>query len=578
MTDEERSRVDRRTFLAGGVAAGGALAGAGALGALAAAARTSKKRSPGPPRAGVPNLLVIMVDQMREPLGFPAGPALGALMPNLARLQNGAVSFGSHYTAANDCTPSRGTLVTGLYSHQTGCLVTGGSTLAPQFPTWGTLLREHGYETAWFGKWHLTSHDNRWTVGRNGHALEKYGFSGGTYPSPDGGPGQGWRTDPLIASQFRSWFARAPSSKPWCATVSLVNPHDIAWWYRWSNQVATERSAPARIRSLPANYETPSRLIAQHKPRLQLSLQQTAATGFGTVPFSGPSALRSWLPFMNLYLKLLGEVDRHIGSVLAALASRPHIAANTVVVFTSDHGEYAASHGLRGKGAGVYDEALRVPLSVRDLRGTLTAAPGTTRTGMTSSVDVAPLLLTLGTGSNGWRRDARYMHLAHRHDLAAMLADPHAPGRPYVLHATDEIVCEFATEPYAANAPLHVVAIRTPAAKYALYSYWKPRTSVMENAGEERELYDYSTTPGVLELDNVAGSSALEAGLHSQLLSAVRYELREPPPSSLLAAHNDGYADYFTTAQRTALIATAARRRIEETEAPGTAAEKLGQP
>ena len=95
------------------------------------------------------------------------------LMPNLARLRSGGVSFASHYTAANDCTPARGTLLTGLYSHQTGCLVTGGSTLAPLFPTWGTMLREHGYATAWFGKWHLTSHDNRWTASRNAHALEQ---------------------------------------------------------------------------------------------------------------------------------------------------------------------------------------------------------------------------------------------------------------------------------------------------------------------------------------------------------------------------------------------------------------------
>ena len=77
---------------------------------------------------------------------------------------------------------------------------------------------------------------------------------------------------------------------------------------------------------------------------------------------------------MDLYLKLLGEVDRHIGSVLATLASRPALAANTIVVFTSDHGEYGASHGLRGKGAGVYEEGIRVPLIVNDARGRLLAA------------------------------------------------------------------------------------------------------------------------------------------------------------------------------------------------------------
>ena len=71
-----------------------------------------------------------------------------------------------------------------------------------------------------------------------------------------------------------------------------------------------------------------------------------------------------------------------------------------------------------------------------------------------------------------------------------MLTDPAAAGRAFVLHATDEIVSEFAIEPYAVNAPPHVVAIRTPKAKYALYSNWKPNANTVLSAGQERELYE----------------------------------------------------------------------------------------
>ena len=85
---------------------------------------------------------------------------------------------------------------------------------------------------------------------RDAHALEAYGFSGGTYPSPDGAPGEGWRTDPMIAAQFNTWYAQAPASRPWCTTVSFVNPHDIAWWYRWTSQTATEASAPSVVNAL----------------------------------------------------------------------------------------------------------------------------------------------------------------------------------------------------------------------------------------------------------------------------------------------------------------------------------------
>ncbi len=353
--------------------------------------------SAGPRR---PNILVIVVDQLRFPQWFsPAATGIG-LPPNLERLRNGAVSFTRHYTASNDCTPARSTLLTGLYTHQTGCMITGGSTLDPGFPTWGTLLREQGYRTRWLGKWHLTHHDNKWTATSGGRALERYGFAGGVYPSPDGAPGQGSRVDPEIAAEFSHWFSEeGGAAKPWCTTVSFVNPHDIAWWYLWSDRVAAEASAPRSVQRLPPNYETPQMLIERGKPRLQRSFQETAAASFGPVPFDGPEAGEMWLEFLDLYNKIQLDVDAHIGEVLDTLESQPEVAANTVIVFTSDHGEYGSSHGLRGKGASAYEEAIRVPLLVKDPRGVLTSAVEQPRTQLTSSVDVAPLLLTIASGS-----------------------------------------------------------------------------------------------------------------------------------------------------------------------------------
>ena len=203
--------------------------------------------------------------------------------------------------------------------------------------------------------------------------------------------------------------------------------------------------------------------------------------------------------------------------MLATLESEPEVAANTIIIFTSDHGEYGASHGLRGKGASGYEEGIRVPLMVKDPRGILTRSPERLRTQLTSSVDVAPLLLTIATGSQQWRSDHHYAHIAGRHDLASILADPDAPGRQYILHATDEIVTEFAIQPYAADAPLHVVAMRTGAAKYVTYSHWEPDGVTPLQAGEEAELYDYSTAGGRLEVQNSAGSGPLEDGMRASI-------------------------------------------------------------
>jgi arylsulfatase A-like enzyme len=565
--------VDRRTFLRRGLLAGGLLAAGTAIGELADAATDSESRPnpsarppAAPPSRGAraPNILVILVDQLRCPQWIAARPGGAGAPPNITRFSRQAVSFARHYTASNDCSPARAALLTGLYTHQTGCMITGGSTLDPGFPTWGTMLREHGYHTRWFGKWHLTRHDNRWTRGAGERALERYGFAGGVYPSPDGAPGQGWRRDPHIAGRFAEWFGQEAGAEPWCATVSFVNPHDIAWWYAWSGRVPAEATAASVARRLPPNFETPEQLIERNKPRLQRTLQDTAASSFGPVPFTGPEATRTWLGFLDLYMKLQHEVDRHVGNVLSVLQSHPKVAANTVVLFTSDHGEYGASHGLRGKGAGVYEEAIRVPLMVRDPRGVLTRAPEQTRTQLTSSVDVAPLLLTIATGSAAWRRDPHYAHLAGRHDLAGILADPSSPGRPYVLHATDEIVTEFAIEPYDASAPLHVVGLRTPSAKYATYSRWPTGVIDPLYEGAESELYDYRTQAGRLELANEAGRSPLEDPLRAQLERAVAEELRAPLPWHLGEQQGRGIADYHATAGRAARSAAEMRRRMSE--------------
>jgi arylsulfatase A-like enzyme len=582
-------RLDRRTFLKGGLIAGGTLLG-GALAVNELAQEGGKSHgspaklsapAPAPtparifPRSAAtraPNILVIVVDQMRSsPRWISAAPIVSGLLPNIGNLAREGVSFASHYTASNDCTPARSTLLTGLYTHQTGCMITGGSTLDPGFPTWGSMLREHGYKTYWYGKWHLTHHDNKWTVPRHTGRLEQYGFSGGTYPSPDGAPGQGWRVDPFIVSQFKEWLAENAHEEPWCTTVSLVNPHDIAWWYTWTDRVAAEARAPAVTRRMPINFETPELLVKRDKPRLQLSLQEPAAESFGAVPFEGPGVRRAWLTMLDLYAKLQHEVDRHVGSVLQALQSHPEVAENTIVVFTSDHGEYGGAHGLRGKGAAAYEEGIRVPLIVKDPRAELTAAHGRLRNQLTSSVDIAPLLLSIASGSEQWRREARYEHLADRLDLMRILEDPSAPGRTHVLHSTDEVLSEFSLEPYAANAPLHVLAVRTHRAKLVTYSDWKPGTIEPIAEGAQTELYDYRARSGRLELHNDIEHSSIEAPMRAMLTELYRREMARPLHGTLAHASRKGFDGYFSTAKSDARGAAAARLRRAERQNRGPA-------
>jgi arylsulfatase A-like enzyme len=504
-----------------------------------------------------PNILVIIVDQMRAPQWFPEPAKLNTLLPNVARLQKSSVSFESHYTASNACTPSRGVMTTGLYSHQTGCLFTAApteSTLAPQFPTWGTLLREQGYRTWWWGKWHL---------GRSGdvspEGLEAHGFSGGTFPSPNGGPHQGLDEDPGIVEQFDGWFDHNAGSGPWCTAVSLVNPHDICWWPTFP----LPESVPHWFSATPVNFETPDDLHRRDKPKLQIEYANFMSSLLTRVlSYSGPDMSAGWARYLDMYLWLQQQVDIQIGRVLDKLASRPAIDRNTVVVFTSDHGEYGGSHGLRGKGATAYDEAIRVPLYIRDPYGHLTPKAGDTRSQLTSSVDLAPLLLSIGNGGNSWRSDSRYSYLAGRADLAAIAANGSAPGRPWIAHVTDDIWVEemetMLKSPTTraalgieeiptiilTSAPSHIVAVRTHDAKLATYSYWKPGGMDIDTSRPiDRELYDYWTPSSRHEIDNLAGRSAKQAALQELIDHQVMAEVRAPLPRSLNAAQEQGLAD-----------------------------------
>jgi arylsulfatase A-like enzyme len=562
-------RWDRRTFIKRGALAAASALGAGPhLGgsrALGAATKRHRRRPaprPGREASASPNILTIVVDQLRTPVWMPPSTSAAQVMPNLAALRQRSVSFERHYTAANDCSPSRSVLLTGLHTHQTGVMITGAGWLDPRFPTWGTMLRQLGYQTAYYGKWHLNPNPDA--------SLAQYGFSGGTYPSPNGSPGQGTLVDPAIADQFIDWLSGTTSPAPWATTVSFVNPHDIAWWHRFTERIAAESSPPQLATTLPPNYETPEELSEKSKPQLQHALQDTAAKSFGAVPFTGPDALSWWTGLIDTYLLLQSYVDVQIGRVLAALSSRPEIAANTVVIFTSDHGEYGGSHGLRGKGASAYEEALRVPLEVHDPRGLITAATELPRSQLTSSADVAALMLTIASGSTRWREENEYAHLANRLDLAKICADPQAPGREWVLHATDEDVTEFAAEPYAADAPRHLVSLRSQQGKFTLYSNWSPTTTVVEPLGQESEFYDYSSEAGRLELsDQLRPISALEEQLQQTLEEdAIPNELHGPLPGRLEDARREALEKYYAFEEREALKVYEAHRPKGEEAGP----------
>ena len=293
--DAAQREFDRRRFLksVGAVTVGGILADLGLFdqlsdamsGPVAAAGRVR------------PNLIFMMVDELRFPSVFPDGITtreqfLKKFMPNLYELWSHGVRLENHHTAGMACSPARASIVTGLYPHQQWLLATrtaAGPSLQKAFPTYGKLLRQLGYNTPYIGKWHLSN------APRNGSTtgyLEAYGFDGMTNPDPLGMNGEGQMKDPAIADQAVSWLENhSRRLQPYCLTVSFVNPHDRQFFWGGSegthfeqlfagsslvpfvgnySSVSGQDNPPALgYPTLPPNWESAADLQLHNKPQAQ---------------------------------------------------------------------------------------------------------------------------------------------------------------------------------------------------------------------------------------------------------------------------------------------------------------------
>ncbi len=259
--------------------------------------------------------------------------------PNLDALAAGGARFERAYATFPLCVPSRTSMMTGLVPHEVG-VHTNAPAREPE-EIRGTeslphLLRAAGYRCGHAGKWHAT----------RASAEEADGFDW-LRDFGDEGLAEG-------AAEFLAEYAG--QDRPFFLVASFDDPHTICEVARNQPSYYGELPAPdlATAPNLPTNFGP-----QPFEPEALRTEQTAGAAVYGTTNYTP----EDWRLYRQAYAHLVERVDARIGQLLVEL-DRSGIGNDTLVIFTSDHGDGDAAHAWNQKTA-LFEETIRVPLIVR---------------------------------------------------------------------------------------------------------------------------------------------------------------------------------------------------------------------
>ncbi|SKA38591.1 arylsulfatase [Enhydrobacter aerosaccus] len=418
------------------------------------------------------NILFVFSDQERYQATWPKGLSL----PGHERLQKAGVTFTNHQCPATMCTSSRSVMLTGLQTADNGMFenldVPWMRDLPTNVPTIGHMLRKAGYYTAYKGKWHLSREFDTKSVAQfMTPEMEKYGFADNFSPGDlIGHTLGGYSFDQIIAGSAVNWLRTkgrplSDDGKPWCMFASFVNPHDIMYFNTDAPGENVQDTGKLRLHaarapehalykatwdvSIPASLRQP--FDAPGRPKAHGEFDHIWDYILGNIPLEDVR----WKRFNDYYVNCIRNVDQQIETVLAELEALG-LAQNTIVVYTSDHGEMAGSHSLRGKGPFAYQESNHLPLYMihPDVMG------GQQCRALSGHIDLVPTLLSMA-GVTPDRAAAFAGRALPGKDLSPLLSNPGTQpidaARPATLFtysglaSNDSSVFDFAAKAIAAG-------------------------------------------------------------------------------------------------------------------------------
>lgn len=316
--------------------------------------------------ASQPNVLVLMADQMQSEVLNPGHPCP---TPNLDALVKRGVRLTGGYTPNAICSPARASLMTGLMPHNHGVLVVthtvddDQSCLRTDKPHWAQMLQSSGYQTGYFGKWHIERSnrldqfgwseqgvfgDENFNAAMQASEGESVHFcSSIELDGPEGYNKHtfiGVRDDAVprcmhaathLASNFLDQHLHG--DQPWCCMVSVPEPHDpYVCHKRYRDRiddaaVAVPESNDDAMMDKPGLYRKLRRVFDEHLPADAVHEARCC------------------------YYASIAEVDELWGGLLQKIETAGQL-DNTIVVVCADHGDALGAHGLFCKNIGAFEE------------------------------------------------------------------------------------------------------------------------------------------------------------------------------------------------------------------------------
>jgi len=387
-----------------------------------------------------PNILFIMTDQQRwDAMGCSGG---WVRTQNLDRIATEGVRFSNCVTNSPVCIPARVSLATGLYPHNTGIWDNLEYDMPADTPTWMQAIRTAGYRTSLFGKTHL--HHHHGDIREREHLLHAYGLDdvdeiGGPRASArllshmterwqKAGLWESYQEDyrerfaikphrvrpsplPLeeyadvyVGQQAKQYLKNYDRSEPWFCWVSFGGPHE-PW------------DAPEPYASMYNPSDMPKPIASTHGIHCSPEERWTERAAAPELTPDETSSMRA------NYAGNITLIDDQIGEILQAIEAKGEL-DNTVIMFTSDHGEMNGDHGLIYKSC-FMNGSVRVPLLVRTPQTLRMPVAGTVSHAPVELFDIGPTLVELAKG------ELRHQQFAK--SLCSALEDPAAEPRDYVV-------------------------------------------------------------------------------------------------------------------------------------------------